>query len=201
MLQEAYQLRRALATLAMHGHRLLSAGRKGDRAAAARHRADLDASVPLVLALAGERDRRRGRWRLAAGGADGAGRFTDAATGEELRVLRGHRQRVTALVFTPDGKAVISGSHDGTVRLWDVAGGKELAQFDTEEYAVLALALSPDGRKLALGGQLVGRPGHAPIFFWDVAARKAIPRKRSPRVAEESDHGTALTALAYSPDG
>jgi len=147
---------------------------------------------------------------LAAGGADGAGRFTDAATavrlldaatGEELRVLRGHRQRVTALVFTPDGKAVISGSHDGTVRLWDVAGGNELAQFDTEEYSVLTLALSPDGRKVALGGQLVGRPGHAPLFFWDVAAHKAIPRKPPRHGDVVSDHGTALTALAYSPDG
>jgi hypothetical protein len=65
---EGYQeLRKALAVVAMHGHRLLHAGGKGDRAAADRRRADLDASVPLVLALAGERDRRRGRWRLAGG--------------------------------------------------------------------------------------------------------------------------------------
>jgi RNA polymerase sigma factor (sigma-70 family) len=147
---------------------------------------------------------------LAAGGADRAGwfvdaatavRLLDAATGEELRVLRGHRQRVTALAFTPDGKAVISGSHDGTVRLWDVAGGNELCQFDTEEYAVLCLALSPDGRRLALGGQLVGRPGPAPVVLWDVAARKVIPRKPSPHVDVEPDHGTAVSALAFSPDG
>jgi hypothetical protein len=67
MLPEAYELRRALAVLAMHGNRMLRAGRRGDAPAAARHRADLDAQVPAVLALAGERDRRRGRWRLAGG--------------------------------------------------------------------------------------------------------------------------------------
>jgi hypothetical protein len=68
MVPEGYQeLRKALAVVAMHGHRLLHAGRKGDGAAAARHRMALDAAVPPVLALAGERDRRRSRWRLAPG--------------------------------------------------------------------------------------------------------------------------------------
>jgi hypothetical protein len=62
---EGYELRKALAVLAMHGNRMLRAARAGDALAAARHRADLDAQVPAVLALAGERDRRRGRWRLA----------------------------------------------------------------------------------------------------------------------------------------
>ncbi len=36
------------------------------------------------------------------------------------RTLRGHGQPVTALVFTPDGKWLISAADDGTIRLWQI---------------------------------------------------------------------------------
>jgi hypothetical protein len=83
MLPEAYQLRRALGVLAMHGHRMLHADRRGDAPAAARHRAALDAQVPVVLGLAGRRD----RWRLAGGLEEflkGVRKYAEAA-GEEER--------------------------------------------------------------------------------------------------------------------
>jgi hypothetical protein len=83
MLPEAYQLRRALAVLAMHGNRMLHANRRGDAPAAARHRAALDAQVPVVLGLAGRRD----RWRLAGGLEEflkGVRKYAEAA-GEEGR--------------------------------------------------------------------------------------------------------------------
>jgi hypothetical protein len=85
---EGYELRKALAVLGMHGNRMVRAGRAGDAAAAARHRADLDAQVPAVLAAAGERDRLRRRPRLA-GGLEGflenVRRYAAAATEEGRR--------------------------------------------------------------------------------------------------------------------
>jgi RNA polymerase sigma factor (sigma-70 family) len=45
----------------------------------------------------------------------------DVATGKERRRFSGHRDEVTAVAFTPDGRAVVSGSLDNTLLLWSVA--------------------------------------------------------------------------------
>jgi WD40 repeat protein len=42
----------------------------------------------------------------------------DGATLRRLRVLRGHKRSVRAVVFMPDNKTLISGSLDSTIRLW-----------------------------------------------------------------------------------
>jgi WD40 repeat protein len=69
---------------------------------------------------------------LALGFEDGRVRLYDLDTGKLLRRLEGHRGAVTALAFTPDGKALVSGSADSTALVWDVAAvappaGKPLA--------------------------------------------------------------------------
>jgi WD40 repeat protein len=46
----------------------------------------------------------------------------DVATGKGLRRFVGHRQQVTAVAFTPDGSAVVSGSSDNTILVWSVRG-------------------------------------------------------------------------------
>jgi WD40 repeat protein len=40
--------------------------------------------------------------------------------GKLIKVLKGHKRRVTSIKFSPDGKLLASGSDDGTVRLWGV---------------------------------------------------------------------------------
>jgi WD40 repeat protein len=45
-------------------------------------------------------------------------RLWDLATGKELYTFDGHKDRVTSVVFTPDGKYALSGSLDQTARLW-----------------------------------------------------------------------------------
>jgi RNA polymerase sigma factor (sigma-70 family) len=63
-----------------------------------------------TLALAG-RDNVIRLWRL-----DGA---------REVGRLTGHQTAVNALVFTPDGKRLVSASNDGTLLIWDVPRRKE----------------------------------------------------------------------------
>lgn len=46
----------------------------------------------------------------------------DLPTGRVQRTLLGHRERVTALTFSPEGKTLASVSEDMSVKLWDLSG-------------------------------------------------------------------------------
>ena len=45
-----------------------------------------------------------------------------------VRVLEGHSDWVTHIVFSPDGRKLVSSSVDNTVQLWDVESGLVLAE-------------------------------------------------------------------------
>lgn len=60
--------------------------------------------------------------------------------------------QITALDFTPDGKALAVGSEDGVVAVWDVAGGRRLGASQQHAGPVWALAASRgEGALLASG--------------------------------------------------
>jgi WD40 repeat protein len=136
-----------------------------------------------------------GKW-LASGGDENIIRLWDAATGKEVRQLRGHQidpetkvSGVNDLAFASDGKTLVSAGRDKTVRLWEVATGKEVRQYKGHATEVCSLALSPDGKLLAAhyGGPLnVGF-----VKLWEVRTAKEL---------SQFDHIRWVRSLVFSPD-
>jgi len=126
---------------------------------------------------------------LAVGLENGSIQLVDAATGENVRTLTGHRGIVVSrgVQFAPDGKLLATASFDGTVRLWDVASGTQTAQLDEHNFRVLSVAFSTDGQYLASTSDQGGD-----LLVWDV---------RQPDTVSHYKVGQgAITAMIFSPD-
>jgi WD40 repeat protein len=88
-------------------------------------------------------------------------RVWDVRRSEELMTLPGHKGRVTALAFTPDGRQLISGGGDQRVITWDLESRRESHSADWNVGRVTALAISPDGMLCSAAGDR-GR-----VVVWD----------------------------------
>jgi WD40 repeat protein len=98
-------------------------------------------------------------------------RAPDKAGIRELHAMRiSKNSYVHALVFTPDGREVISAGDDGRVRRWSVETGKELeTSFDAHpRVSMFSVALSADG-KLLLTSSL-----DKTAKVWDAATNKLL---------------------------
>ena len=77
------------------------------------------------------------------GFADPAIRVWDAATGRLLRQLEGHTAWVCKLVFSRDGRQLISAASDQTIRFWDTSTWTETQRARGHSDEVYAVAISP----------------------------------------------------------
>jgi WD40 repeat protein len=84
-------------------------------------------------------------------GVDSSIHWLDLSTGKPTGSWSGPLDRVTALAFTPSGRAVVSGEW-GAIRVWDAATGKMVQAPSGPSLGCYALAFSPDGRTLVVGG-------------------------------------------------
>lgn len=69
----------------------------------------------------------------------------------ERAALAGTSGYSHSLVFTPDGRRLITRGLDSRIVVWDVATGKRLRQMPPLGEVIGGLAVSADGRHLAVG--------------------------------------------------
>lgn len=99
----------------------------------------------------------------------------------------GHDSFVNAVVWSPDGRRIVSGGEDQTVRVWDARSGRELETLRPHRGSVESLAFSRDGMRLASAG----KEGSLAIF----------EMQREPAAVILSESAGDVQRLCWSPDG
>jgi sterol desaturase/sphingolipid hydroxylase (fatty acid hydroxylase superfamily)/sugar lactone lactonase YvrE len=125
--------------------------------------------------------------RLVLGHKGGALKVCDAATGQQIVTLTGHKGRVNSVAISADGRRVVSGGFDGAVKVWDAATGKEVVTLAGHGGFVLSVAVSADGRCVVSGG------ADGAVKVWDATTGR--------EVASLTGDTDAFTSVAVSADG
>src|SRR5262249_15598212 len=113
-------------------------------------------------------------------------RAYDAATGKELFPRQGHKEQVTAVAFSPDGKRLASVSYEPGVWLWDAATGKP-ERLLPHEQGLWSVAFSADSKLVAVG------EGWGTVVLYDADTGEKLRT-----LAGQKSH---VRGVAFSPDG
>jgi WD40 repeat protein/serine/threonine protein kinase len=113
-------------------------------------------------------------------------RVWDAETGEPLAQLRQPSAGINALVFSPDGRWLVSAHPTRSahrVRVWEARTGRLVSQFSA---AAMCVAVSPQGR--------VATAGAGEVRLWQGQTGRET-------LALEGSGDALVQRLAFSPDG
>ena len=110
----------------------------------------------------------------------------------------GHKGIIQDVIFTKDGRSLVSASRDKTVMVWDVATGgiRRIIRGEIgegNEGKIYAAALSPDNEWLAVGGWLAGN-------LEDTRAIRLYHFPTGRLTTRLKGHTNVVTALAFSND-
>lgn len=125
--------------------------------------------------------------RIAVGTFLGDISIRDAFSGDELQVLRGHRDRITSLAYSANGLLLASCSFDGTLRIWDAVTGALLRVITLEGMHLFGLAFSPDSKRLAVASN------DSTVQIWNPLSGE--------RILVLTGHTSRVHSVAFSPDG
>jgi len=111
-----------------------------------------------------------------------------SALGKPIGQPLHHKGAVASVVFSPDGKSVLTASSDGTTQLWDATSGKPVGLSLRHPHLVLTARFSPDGRMIVTGS------ADGIVRWWDVTTGSEV-------LGSLPMHHGAINDLAFSPDG
>jgi WD40 repeat protein len=102
-------------------------------------------------------------------------------------VLRGHTKTAWTVVFSRDGRRVLTSSDDGTARIWDPRTGETLRVLKGHKHELTSAEFSPDGQRV------VTASWDKTARIWDAATGKMLH--------ELKGHTDGVNSAEFSPDG
>ena len=122
-------------------------------------------------------------------GADRSVKVWNAETGELIRSLNHHTDRIHAIAFRPGAVPAecATGGDDGTIRVWQPTVGRMLRIIRNPGGSTLALSYTRDG------ASIFGAGHDGVLRKWDADSNQLI--------GEWSGHNDWVYSLAVSPDG
>jgi len=132
---------------------------------------------------------------LATASWSGLAKVWDVETCEPKTILKGHTDRVGAVVFHPqaclqqprDSLNLATCSADGSIKLWSLDGGAPLATLHSPNARLLRLAFHPSGR-------WIGTTSADKTWrLWDVEAQKEL--------LIQEGHSREVSSISFHPDG
>ena len=100
--------------------------------------------------------------RIVAASSDHSGklleRVLEAESGEEVALLKGHSGGIRSVLFSREGRRLVTTSSDNTARVWDSGTGKLMLTLTGHTGPVLTASFSPDGAVIRTAG-LAGSDG------------------------------------------
>ncbi|MFL6036974.1 MAG: hypothetical protein ACJ74I_18035 [Gaiellaceae bacterium] len=111
------------------------------------------------------------------------------------RRLQGHRDAVTSVAFSPNGRLLVTASKDNDARIWDVATGKSRRVLSGHLGSVQEARFSPDGRWVVTAGSKAG--------IWNVRSgeRLMFVRGHTEPLTSATFDRTGRTILTGGLDG
>lgn len=119
--------------------------------------------------------------------ADNFLRIYNAADGERLKELRGHRSKVHGVAYAPGGKQYATASLDRDIKLWDAATNREVKTFVGHKDYVFSVEFAPDGK------MLLSASADRTARLWDIETGK--------EAQELTGHGGLIQQATFSRDG
>jgi WD40 repeat protein/serine/threonine protein kinase len=124
---------------------------------------------------------------LATGSLDKTVRLWNPSTGQLLKSLGPHKNKIQALTFSAGGNRLAVACLDTAIHVWDLKTGKKTATIQGHTRAVTAVAFALKGNLLASGSM------DQNVMIWDLAKRKPVKTF--------SGHKLGIRSVAFSPDG
>jgi len=126
-----------------------------------------------------------GHW-IASVGRDEATRIWDLFPTDNPTLV-GHDRFIKMLVYSPDGKGLVTTGGDNTIYLWDSGTGRVRSRYGPWERGIWFVRYAEEGRLIAGSAAVVGGGSVSPM--WDAKTLKPVPFRQDVAVVPPPDEG------------